>query len=389
MSEQSLKSFARWTVGLWQIPFAGELGLIDLLLFMTAILMTVSEETVLLFHLLFVWLSVGSFFWSVRSFIWHALLWTSIATIGVVQAAAGGHVGSEELIEIPLLTIILLIVFVIARWRAHAQDKLDEVNRELARVNEKLTELDNLKNKFMADITHELRTPLTNLSLYIDLLKNGKNADQERYLSVIKKQSGQLVKITEDIISVSALALARDHWELAAIDLNKIMRNVVDSFASTIPDGGPKLVFDPDPTIMAVLGEADHLRLAITKIIDNAVKYTPTGLIRVTTWAQPEDRCVGLEIADTGIGISADDMPHIFERLYRGNNVGQSNIAGSGLGLTLARELIQLHNGFIDVTSDEGHGTVVRMLLPASGVKTKPLDETIVIRAGRLLQRPR
>ncbi len=366
---------------MWQIPYIGWLGLIDLLLIATGVLLFVSNPILPLLHIIFVWLSIGAFFWEVRAFAARSIFWVGLSTIRIYYAISTGVINRDTVTEIPLLLIILLVVYVIAQWRNQAQAELDEANRELAQANERLTELDSLKNKFMADIAHELRTPLTNLVLYVDLLKGGKQENQERYLSVIKRQSKQLVQIIEDIIGVSALVLSRENWQLQAIDLNGMVRTALDSFQQQVPEDGPRLVFDSEPNLAAVLGEREHLELAITKLIDNAIKYTPSGLVSVRTWNQPADNCAGLEIADTGIGIPEEDLPHIFERLYRANNVGQYNIPGSGLGLTLARELILLHNGFIDLESDEGHGTRVRVLLPSASPRTNQTDETIVIRA--------
>ena len=384
----SLKSFSKLAVRIWQAPYIGGLGLIDILLIATSLLLFASEQILPLLHIIFIWLSIGAFFWEKKAFAAHSVFWVGLSTIRVYSAISTGVLNSDALSEIPLLSIILLVVYIIAHWRNQAQAALDDANRELAEANDRLTELDSLKNKFMADIAHELRTPLTNLTLYVDLLKGGKQENQARYLSVIKRQSKQLVQIIEDIIGVSTLVLSRGNWQLQAIELNGMVRTVLDGFQDQVPEGGPRLVFDSEPNLASVLGEREHLELAITKLIDNAIKYTPSGLVRVTTWNQPEDNCAGLEIADTGIGISEEELPHIFERLYRGNNVGQFNIPGSGLGLTLARELILLHNGFIDLESDEGHGTRVRVLLPSAAPDANRTDETIVIRADESRVRP-
>ncbi len=252
----------------------------------------------------------------------------------------------------------------VQRHADELEQAVRERTRELIEANEQLTELDRLKSRFIADISHELRTPATNVRLYLDLLKHGKPGKQDQYLKVIEEQTDQLVRLIEDILSFSRLELNQSDTEFGMVDLNLIAEQVVAANQTRADAANLKLTFEPDTALPRVRGEPTQLAQAVSELLENALDYTQVGQVRVTTGVVTERSQVCLEVADTGRGIEAEDLAHLFDRFYRGRGVGSSNLPGSGLGLSIAQDIVELHKGQIKVESQVGEGSTFRLYLP-------------------------
>lgn len=225
-------------------------------------------------------------------------------------------------------------------------------------------ELDRLKDMFVSDVSHELRTPTTNIGLYLELLLDAPPEKRTHYLNVLKEQSNLLIKLVEDILDLSRLAVGKEKKvEFARIKLNKLVDQVVTAIRPLAEAGGLELSFNPDPNLPLVMGEPNQLSRLISNLVANAIHYTVKGDVVVrTSWG---DSMVCLEVHDTGIGIDPEDRPHIFERFYRGKLVRQSKIHGTGLGLAIVKEIADMHGSRIDFKSDLGKGTTFYVRFPA------------------------
>ncbi|MFZ5918352.1 MAG: GAF domain-containing protein [Chloroflexota bacterium] len=252
---------------------------------------------------------------------------------------------------------------------AHHADELEkrvaERTRELTEAYERLKELDRLKTKFVSDVSHELRTPVTNIGLYLHLLERGAAQNRPEYLRVLREQSDRLGGLVQDILNLSRLEVTKEEVQFEAVDLNVLVEQVVIAEQARAEAKGLSLVFEPDPTLPPVRGAATQLGQVITNLIANAINYTVVGRVCVRT-GRDEARSGGgwLEVEDSGMGISPEDLPHIFERFYRGREVGSSNLPGTGLGLAIVQEIVALHGGQIDVDSRPGQGSRFRVFLP-------------------------
>ena len=223
-------------------------------------------------------------------------------------------------------------------------------------------ELDRMKDNFVSDVSHELRTPTTNISLYLELMEDAAPVKREEYLGILKEQAYQLRKLVEDILDLSRLTMGKlKKIEFSAIDLNELARQVVTAHQPVAEASGLKLVFEPCPDLPAVRGEENQLARLVTNLVSNALRYTSDGSINVST--SYFDHQVCLWVNDTGMGIEADDIPHLYERFYRGNRVRQTRIHGTGLGLAIVKEIVDLHEGDIDIKTivDEGSSFCVRL----------------------------
>lgn len=224
-------------------------------------------------------------------------------------------------------------------------------------------ELDRLKDIFVADVSHELRTPTTNIGLYLELLETAPEHKKEEYMRVLKEQSQLLRRLIEDILDLSRLAIGKTRKiEFEPVDLNLLVEQAITAYTPAAQQGGLQLSAELASSAM-VRGEAHYLSRAIQNLIGNAIQYTPAGWVKLTNWRNGEWIC--LEVKDSGIGIGEEDLPHIFERFYRGRAVRQSKVHGTGLGLAIVKEIVELHNGHIEVESKVGVGSVFRLYLPA------------------------
>jgi signal transduction histidine kinase len=250
----------------------------------------------------------------------------------------------------------------VQRHATELEQRVAERTRELAEANVRLQDLERLKSKLITDISHELRTPLTNVRLYSQLLERGKPEKHAEYLEVLQAQTDRLVRLVEDILHFSQLEL--DKIEFAPADLNEVTEQVITNCQSRAAAAGLELIFEPDTALPSVRALPRRLSRLIRELVENAIIYTSEGHVRVTTYLCPEDDQACLEVHDTGSGVAPDDLPHVFEQFYRGRGVGSSNIPGAGLGLAVAKEIVDMHGGKIEVESQIDKGSTFRVWLP-------------------------
>jgi PAS domain S-box-containing protein len=248
------------------------------------------------------------------------------------------------------------------RHTRELEERVAERTRELAAANERLTELDRLKSKFVSDVSHELRTPIANLKLHVELLEHGRAEKHAHYLSVVKQQSRRLGQLVDDILNLSRLEMGRERAAFGPVDLNFVVEQIVAAHQPRAESAGLVLSFEPLPDLQAVRGEVNQLSQVVTNLVINALSYTPAGEVRVRTFQAVDDAC--LQVDDTGIGIDPDDIPNIFARFYRGRGSQRSETPGTGLGLSIVKEIVDLHDGRIEVNSQVKQGTTFKVWLP-------------------------
>jgi PAS domain S-box-containing protein len=251
----------------------------------------------------------------------------------------------------------------IRRLNEDLEQRVADRTRELAAANAQLTELDQLKSKFVSDVSHELRTPIANLKLYIDLLERGRPEKQAQYVAVLQQQVRRVAALVDDILDLSRLERRKEQdLTYRAVAFNDVVDQVVQAHQPRAEADGLTLTFEPAAHLPPISGDANQLAQVITNLIANALSYTVAGNIRVSTYLQANRVC--LCVADNGSGIPAEDLPHIFDRFYRGHLVLKNDIPGTGLGLAIVKEIVDLHQGSIEVDSQPGQGTIFRVWLP-------------------------
>ena len=253
----------------------------------------------------------------------------------------------------------------IRRLNEDLERRVVERTRELAAANARLTELDQLKSKFVSDVSHELRTPIANLKLYIDLLERGKPDKQAQYIHVLHQQVRRVAALVDDILDLSRLERRKEQGLIyRAVALNEVIDQVVLAHQPRAEADGLSLTFEAASPLPPVRADANQLAQVVTNLVANALSYTSTGYVRVGTYAEHDQVC--LSVADSGSGIAPDDLPHVFERFYRGQLVLKNDVPGTGLGLAIVKEIVDLHEGRIEVDSQPEHGTIFRVWLPVA-----------------------
>ena len=224
-------------------------------------------------------------------------------------------------------------------------------------------ELERLKDHFILEVSHELRTPVTNMGLFVDLLEHGRPERRQEYQVILKNEIAQLSHMIEEVLALSRLEVGKHNKSIFTnLDLNLLAEQVVGAYGPTAEENGLELRFEPDLDLPVIRGEPNQLSRVITNLLTNAIRYTPEGYVCVRTFHTENWVC--LEVKDTGIGIDQEDFPHLFDRFYRGKKVSQSKIMGSGLGLAIVKEIVDIHEGRVELQSEDGKGSTFQVWLP-------------------------
>jgi signal transduction histidine kinase len=232
--------------------------------------------------------------------------------------------------------------------------------------NEELLRLDQLKDDFVASVSHELRTPLTSIRGYLDLVLDGQVDDlteeQLRYLSIVDRNAGRLLRVVDDLLFAAQVGAGKIALESGATDLDELVREAVEAARPVAAEHEVELMFDADGPAELV-GDRARLAQIFDNLIANAIKFTPPGgQVEVRTFLAGDSAVV--EVADTGIGISAEDQERLFQRFFRAESAILRAIDGTGLGLAIVKAIVDAHGGELAVESIAGQGTTFRIGLP-------------------------
>jgi PAS domain S-box-containing protein len=254
---------------------------------------------------------------------------------------------------------------------------LEERSRGLEERNRALVEATALNNQFVATVSHELRGPLSSVVAFSHLLGDAAagelSEDQRTYLDVIDRNANRLLRLIEDLLLLSRLesrtlqlnpapVRLRDVLSVAVAERRPAALNAEIDLHLECPDDGPDVVCDDT-----------RVHQVVDNLLNNALKFTPAGG-EVTVRARVEGDFWLIEVADSGVGIPAADLPRLFSAFFRGSNatasVGRQIVPGTGLGLVVSRAIVELHGGTISVASTEGVGTTVTLSLPTRPART-------------------
>lgn len=226
---------------------------------------------------------------------------------------------------------------------------------------------DDARNSFLAQATHELRAPLTNIRLYVETAIDEGQEDralQGKCLNVINEETQRLERVVNDVLSVSEIEAGSFHLKHDDVPMDTILSELRDHYQPQAQQKGLTLTFDLPPKLPVLIGDRDKVLVALHNLIGNAVKYTESGG-EVTLRAEWGAGMFRVEVADSGIGMSEEDAGKVFDKFYRAKDERISKITGSGLGLSLAREVIRLHGGDITVESKLNEGSRFSLTMPA------------------------
>jgi signal transduction histidine kinase len=232
------------------------------------------------------------------------------------------------------------------------------------RVASELREADRSKTQLFSTVSHELKNPLASIVGHLELLRQEPDGDREWSLGVIERNTQRLQLLVDDLLTLSRVSDPDRPLPEADVDLGEVSREVVDMFRPRADTQQVSLTFDLQDGVPPVRGSAGDLERVVQNLVSNAVKFTPPGGTVAVSVAGRSDRVV-LECVDDGVGISAEDQAGLFTEFFRGTNPESLQVPGTGLGLSIAQRVVSRHGGRIDVDSELGRGTSVRLLLPA------------------------
>ena len=235
----------------------------------------------------------------------------------------------------------------------------------LARALEQQQELDRLKTQFIQNVSHELRTPVAIIQGYAELLDSnvlGKlQPDQREPVTAITQRADALSNLVNDLTTI--MAIEGRGLQREPVDLANLVRSLLTNFQATAEKSHLSLAIDIAPNLPQTSGAPEYLRQMLNNLLENAFKFTPPGgSVAVRLWQDGEDAV--LEVTDTGIGISQDQLDRIFERFYQVDGTTTRRYGGTGLGLALVKEVVEAHGGQVTVESRVGEGSTFRIRLP-------------------------
>lgn len=241
----------------------------------------------------------------------------------------------------------------------------------------KIRQLENMRKEFVANVSHELKTPLTSILGYAETLRRGALSDPEaagRFVEKIESNAGQLKNLVEDLLKISEIESGRMEIVKVPVRLEELVTSVAADFEEAVRKKRIHLSVQI-PKTLEVTADTSALRQVLGNLIDNAIKYTGEGG-RIEVSAVREGTACRVTVADTGIGISEKDLPHVFERFYRADKARSREMGGTGLGLAIMKHLVQAHGGEAGVKSEVGKGTEFWFTVPLA---TNIASATILI----------
>lgn len=261
-----------------------------------------------------------------------------------------------------IVLLLLVGLYIHQRLKTKRREQLLEKEREV----------DRLKSEFFANISHEFRTPLSLILGPVETLlgKTGDAGDRFQ-LELMKKNASRLLRLINQILDLSRLQHGRVELKVSSFNAVERIKSIGATFQSLLEARSMTLKFEASHESIVLFADAGQLETICINLISNAVKFTGTGGEIVITVRKidpaPGDHQQGaleLYVRDNGIGIAADEVAHIFDRFYRAGSASEEQYGGTGIGLALTKELVELHKGSIEVTSEVGKGTTVIVRLP-------------------------
>ena len=245
-----------------------------------------------------------------------------------------------------------------------AQDEVGELAATFNTLAETLETTEERRLKLIGDMAHELRTPLATLQGNVEGLLDGVVFPSETLWAQLLNDAGRMSHLIDDLQELSRVEARQLPIRCTKLDPGRLMMQTVERFSLQFDHAGIRLVLDRSPTLPPVFADPERVMQILSNLLGNALRYTPTGgIVTLSARSQPKD--VAFSISDTGIGIAVEHLPHLFERFYRVDRSRSRALGGSGVGLTIARALVEAQRGAISVESPgPGRGTTVTFTLP-------------------------
>lgn len=290
--------------------------------------------------------------WQYPQFIFLVMGFIIITSI-IVAYFIGSHyienVETVALLVILLATVLLSLAFIITK----SFEKLAEANR--------------MKSEFVSIVSHQLRSPLSNLRWGIELLMSGRigviEEAQIEYFKILKENCGRMRELVSNLLIVSRIDTSTLPIKNAEFSLSDLIREIVKGSEIFAKASNVSLEFNCQENLPNVIADSSQITLAVDNLLDNAIKYTKEkGTVKLKL--ERKDKNLHFEIADSGVGIPKEDQKYIFQKFFRSQNAAKHQTQGSGLGLYIAKAIIEKSGGKVGFKSQEGVGSTFWFTLP-------------------------
>ena len=289
---------------------------------------------------------------------------------------------ADLILNLVVLTAFSLFSFLLiksVKQEVSQREKIEKLAEDLGKANERLKELDKQKTEFVSIASHQLRSPLTAIKGYSSMLLEGSFGPMPKKakeaIDVIFQSSQKMISVIEDFLNITRIELGRMKYEMSDIDVGALARQVTEEQRPQVARNGLKLEFEDDGHDHNVYADMGKLNQVFNNLIDNATKYTEEGWIRVRVenMTKPEvGEVVRFVVKDSGVGIPPETLPKLFEKFVRAYDAGKVNLIGTGLGLYVAKQIVEGLDGKIWAES-EGKGKGSTFIVELK--HTKPLAE--------------
>ena len=249
---------------------------------------------------------------------------------------------------------------------AKANEGIKVLYKELEEKASEISNLTQVKSDFISMVSHELRTPLATMKEFVSIISDGTSGkltkDQKEYISIIKGNIDRLSRLINNLLDISKIEAGKVELKRDFIDLNSLISSLISSFSKRAREKGLELKVNLPQKQMDIYADAEKIIQVFTNLMSNALKFTEEGYIEISVLEKENE--VVCSIADTGMGISGDDLPKVFGKFQQFDRVPGAGEKGTGLGLSIVKVLVELHHGKIRVESHLGKGTKFSFTLP-------------------------
>lgn len=290
----------------------------------------------------------------------HCLLGQALMDLNMIDRDTLDQVITEQIIKLRSA---------LQAANRNLEQRVKERTADLNEALNRLSELSQMKANFVANISHELRTPLTHIKGYLELLVTeslgGISEEQRHALSVSQRAAAKLEGMIEDLIMFSLASRGEMSMKLEKTDIRRLASLAVQSAINKADERGVKLHLSIPEDIPAAQADPEKIGWILNQLLDNGIKFTPAGGSVTVSLQEDGNNLVQISVADTGIGIPQRRLKEIFEPFHQLDGSSTRHYGGTGLGLSLVRQIIEAHGSLLDVQSSEGRGSVFKFPLLA------------------------
>ncbi len=290
--------------------------------------------------------------WECPSFIFMVLGLVNIVAMLGTYFIANRYTDQPEIVALIVIGVSAFI-FILSHSVTQGFDKLAQANK--------------MKTEFVSIASHQLRTPLAGIRWTLNLLNDGRMnnpADTATCLGLVKENTERMIKLVNDLLDVSRIEMGKMTFMPRQTNLYVLAQKIINGSLRFAQANNIELKLEASETLPNVFTDPDKITMVIQNLIDNAIKYTK-GKGEVKTTMEATDGLVKVAIKDTGVGIPRSQQKHIFQKFFRSDNIMKHQTVGTGLGLFIARSVIEESKGKIWFESEEGKGTTFYLTLPA------------------------